>query len=244
MPLSSADLADLLGLPARRHVAVDHADTPAWAMAMAAGPPSRYPGRRNDRQVQEILRGVAVCREIDFAGQHFGMAGLQQHIVESQSLFKRRSCRDSHATPVEECGAAGPSGPIGSRCVGDRIHATLIDKLAAAHSTPVTARKLNRSAPAILKVGNFRIPEISGKNDSPWGWSFCRRFFGLKAVCAAFPDPRKGRAAISPWPILGCRPSRCSSCRVRLSSPSSGRWRKARPFELPELVRHRENPFR
>jgi len=114
------------------------------------------------------------------------------------------------------------------------------------HTHPATDNRLSNRRPYIFmhdgaighsaqcrltsdsKSREFQDSRISGKMIHPGMELLPSLLSGLKAVCAAFPDPRKGRGGNISMAILGCRPSRCSSCRVRLSSPSSGRWRKAR----------------
>ena len=61
----------------------------------------------------------------------------------------------------------------------------------------------------VAKTPNFRNSQIT-KNCLIVGMKRLSSLLAdLQAVCAAFPDPGRGAAAISPWLISGCRPSSC-----------------------------------
>lgn len=80
------DLTDLLGLFDRRQVAVDDAD--AACLRHGDGKPAfrhRVHGRGDDRQVEFNILGDS-RGDIRLARHHFGMAGLQEHVVEGQRI--------------------------------------------------------------------------------------------------------------------------------------------------------------
>ena len=153
------DLADLLGLLGRRQVAVDDAD--AAGLRHGDGQPrfgDRVHRRRQDRRRQLDVAGDA-RGDVGLARHDFGMAGLQQHVVEGQRQCAGRGLDDlCHGQSPDKCKWRGPMRTAPTRDVPFRIGTGWYHESAGDGKATLKAAAANRLVRSRRRAVGLRLP--------------------------------------------------------------------------------------